>query len=52
MMKKTMRKLELHKESIRRLDPQEMEMVAGGATSACTHTTTCTDSSCAGTVCP
>jgi hypothetical protein len=51
MVKNTLRKLELHKESIRRLDPQEVKMAAGGATSVCTHTNTCTDSSCAGTIC-
>ena len=52
MVKKTMRKLELHKESIRLLDPREMDWVAGGATSACTQTRFCTDSSCAGSICP
>lgn len=51
MVKKTMRKLELHKESIRQLDPQDLKEAAGGGTSACTQTRYCTDSSCAGSIC-
>lgn len=48
MMKRTVRKLELHKESIRQLDPQELE-AAGGATALCSKF--CTLGSC-GHICP
>ncbi len=36
MMKRTVRKLELHKESIRQLDPQEIKEAVGGLTLRCT----------------
>jgi hypothetical protein len=46
MTKRTVRKLELHKESIRQLDPQEIKEAVGGAI-----TLRCTFGSC-GHICP
>ncbi len=50
MTKRTVRKLELHKESIRQLDQNEVKMVAGAATvTKCSNL--CTLGSC-GHICP
>jgi hypothetical protein len=49
MTKRTLRKLELHKESIRQLDPHEVKEAAGGVTLRCTNL--CTLGSC-GHICP
>jgi hypothetical protein len=49
MTKRTVRKLELHKESIRLLDSRDMKEAAGGATALCTKLYT--DGSC-GHICP
>jgi hypothetical protein len=47
MKKKTMSKLELHKESLRQLDQREFEIVAGGL-SGLAHTSCISNSECKG----
>jgi natural product precursor len=42
--KKTIKKLTLNKESIRRLDPSNLREVVGGVSKMCTNTAECTES--------
>lgn len=46
MKKRKIRKLTLDRETLRRLDPSEMGLVAGGAEAACLTAANCQTASC------